>query len=291
MIISRHLHIFSICTMLTAWALLNEQMNGTTKRPQKKKQTLEKWLEKTKGISLFSVQVSVCKRVLNNRVCLNNNSPNLSNCANKSTLTIKISCSTALTAVWFRRTAPTSWMKCTRTMLPNIQRTAAGAKTLPVDVRVNQTIKESNGRRFRPYADWRKHGAADNEHSQGSAYNTLAYDYWKTLGQEDLGRYVRSVYDVDVEYDVDADEADAPVRLDKSFHVYADGKSVEMILNSGVYEGVKALSPDGERNIIMTAATEANNIFKRLVTGWSPVFMLRNFSKRFTRCRALHNQY
>jgi hypothetical protein len=257
----------------------NERYKNAT---DAEKQSLEKWLEKQKNKPVFGESVGAQESIQQSKM-LEQQYPEFRQMReqvytyNKNLMQYRIDSglisqeSADLMNEMYPHYVPTFRQKTA----------AAGAKSLPVDVRVNQTVKKAKG------------GDSDlmpiDESMARQTMNTVKAARINTFGlrllkntldnSEDLGRYVRSVYDSDVEYDIDADIDDAPARLDKSFNVYADGKPVEMILNSGVFEGVKALSPDGERNIIMTTATEATNLFKRLTTGWSPVFMLRNFSR------------
>ena len=89
-----------------------------------------------------------------------------------------------------------------------------------------------------------------------------------------------SEYDGDFNEDTfDQPEAELP-KKDNLFVVREDGKRWEMILDNGMYEAVKALSPDPEEtNWLTKIARGSNNLFKELCTGYNPTFLVRNFMR------------
>lgn len=94
--------------------------------------------------------------------------------------------------------------------------------------------------------------------------------------QEKLGAYIHSAAESAARFDLDSPSAD----LGKTFTVYREGKAVEMEVNPGIFDGVKALASEtGEHNNVMKAVVGANNTFKKLVTGYNPFFLGRNFAR------------
>jgi len=63
-----------------------------------------------------------------------------------------------------------------------------------------------------------------------------------------------------------------------TFVVREDGKLWEMEVSPALYEAVQALSPEAaENNLMVQVIRKGNNLFKALVTGYNPTFMVRNF--------------
>ena len=63
-----------------------------------------------------------------------------------------------------------------------------------------------------------------------------------------------------------------------TFVVREDGKLWEMEVSPALYEAVQALSPETpEDNVAIRVIRKGNNLFKALVTGYNPTFMVRNF--------------
>lgn len=95
--------------------------------------------------------------------------------------------------------------------------------------------------------------------------------------RDKIGRYVQSVFDAEAQYDLDTEgEIETPPNLKGQFTVYLSGKPVAMKLDAGMMEGVQALSPQLEYNLVMKGIREANNLYKALITGYNPSFMIRN---------------
>lgn len=64
------------------------------------------------------------------------------------------------------------------------------------------------------------------------------------------------------------------------FVVYKDGEQYFMEVTPDLYEAAKALSPDKEEtNKVTSTARKANDLYKRLITGYNPAFAIRNFSR------------
>ena len=100
--------------------------------------------------------------------------------------------------------------------------------------------------------------------------------------EEKLKSLIRSTQEYEREVSPDSfDLPDDPTpQKTNTFTVYRDGKAWVMELDPGLYEGVKALSPEGgDGNVAVRAVRAANDLFKRLVTGYNPMFMARNFAR------------
>ncbi len=64
------------------------------------------------------------------------------------------------------------------------------------------------------------------------------------------------------------------------FVVYKDGEQYIMEVTPDLYEAAKSLSPNKEEtNKVTTTARKANDLYKRLITGYNPAFAIRNFSR------------
>lgn len=76
------------------------------------------------------------------------------------------------------------------------------------------------------------------------------------------------------------EETDELFRKTNTFIVRQGGKMYEMTISPALYEAVKALSPDStEANAFTRVVRAGNDLFKRLVTGDNPVFLVRNFMR------------
>ena len=65
-----------------------------------------------------------------------------------------------------------------------------------------------------------------------------------------------------------------------TFIVREGGKQWEMEVSPAMFEAVKALSPDAnENNFMLRIIRGGNNLFKELVTGYNPTFLVRNFMR------------
>lgn len=64
---------------------------------------------------------------------------------------------------------------------------------------------------------------------------------------------------------------------EKTFTVFQDGKLWELTVDDTLFDALKALSPDAaESNTLTKAVRASNNLFKSLVTGYNPTFLVRN---------------
>lgn len=64
---------------------------------------------------------------------------------------------------------------------------------------------------------------------------------------------------------------------EKTFTVFQDGKLWELTVDDTLFDALKALSPDAaESNTLTKTIRASNNLFKSLVTGYNPTFLVRN---------------
>lgn len=67
---------------------------------------------------------------------------------------------------------------------------------------------------------------------------------------------------------------------DNTFTVYKDGKAYEITMTPAMYEGIKSLSKTGESDkLAIKTVIGANNVYKKLITAWNPLFTVKNFLK------------
>lgn len=93
-------------------------------------------------------------------------------------------------------------------------------------------------------------------------------------------RYVQDIqqYQNDVNEDTFDAETDPRPRRENTFLVYDGGKLYEMTVDPGMFEAVQALTGSAKESSSITKAIRASNdLFKKLVTGYNPTFMVRNF--------------
>ena len=75
-------------------------------------------------------------------------------------------------------------------------------------------------------------------------------------------------------------DTDALLRRKNTFVVRDGGKLWEMEVSPALFEAVEALSPAAaENNVIVRLIRKGNNLFKELVTGYNPTFLVRNFMR------------
>lgn len=95
--------------------------------------------------------------------------------------------------------------------------------------------------------------------------------------QKDVGDLIYAINKSEDLFDIDAH--DAP-NLDNTFTVYRDGKPYTMQVNNGIFMGVEALSyVPKESSRIIKGLTQANTIYKQLITGYNPFFTVKNFAR------------
>lgn len=93
-----------------------------------------------------------------------------------------------------------------------------------------------------------------------------------------LGSFIHAIEPGKNAFDVDMD-TDFP-DLNNQFTVYENGQPIKMELNTGMFEGVKSLAADtSEKSWLKKMPTAVNDTFKKLVTGYNPMFLARNFAR------------
>lgn len=102
---------------------------------------------------------------------------------------------------------------------------------------------------------------------------------WQRSGADSrVRKYLLDAKEYDADYSLDTfDGADPTPKKENTFTVYKDGKQWEMQVDPTMFDAVKALSPDTkESNVVVKAIRAGNNLFKALVTGYNPTFVVRN---------------
>lgn len=93
-------------------------------------------------------------------------------------------------------------------------------------------------------------------------------------------RYIKDAQEFDGgEFDPDTldDVSSQPLSKEKTFTVFRDGKLWELTVDDTLFDALKALSPDAvESNTVTKIIRASNNLFKSLVTGYNPTFLVRN---------------
>ena len=117
------------------------------------------------------------------------------------------------------------------------------------------------------------------EGSKNRFANRLLRDYLRTGDTDAVNRYVKEASQYEHEFSPETLDNAAIERpsKDKIVTAYMDGKLWEMTVDDTLFDAVKALSPDtAESNKLTRVARGANNLFKSLVTGYNPTFLVRN---------------
>lgn len=102
---------------------------------------------------------------------------------------------------------------------------------------------------------------------------------WQRSGVDSrVRKYLLDAKEYDADFSLDTfDGADPTPKKENTFTVYKDGKQWEMQVDPTMFDAVKALSPDTkESNVVVKAIRAGNNLFKALVTGYNPTFVVRN---------------
>lgn len=105
-------------------------------------------------------------------------------------------------------------------------------------------------------------------------------DYIRAGESSAVNRYIQDAQEFDgSDFDPDTlnDVSNQPLAKDKVFTVFRDGKLWELTVDDTLFDALKALSPDAmESNTVTKVIRASNNLFKSLVTGYNPTFLLRN---------------
>jgi hypothetical protein len=149
-------------------------------------------------------------------------------------------------------------------------------------VRVGKTVKRAKGSDA-PLMDIDKAMAQQT-------MNTVREGSKNRFGQRLLSDKISQDYVINVQsvaaqkQKLDLEEAfrNEQTAKDNTFTVYQDGKAYEITLTPEMFEGVKGLTPTGENDKrAMKAVIAANNIYKKTITSWNPIFTLKNWLKDF----------
>lgn len=105
-------------------------------------------------------------------------------------------------------------------------------------------------------------------------------DYMSAGDSPAVHRYIKEAQEFDGgDFDPDTlnDVSSQPLAKDKTFTVFRDGKLWELTVDDTLFDALKALSPDAaESNTLTKVIRASNNLFKSLVTGYNPTFLVRN---------------
>lgn len=105
-------------------------------------------------------------------------------------------------------------------------------------------------------------------------------DYVDAGDSAAVRRYIKDAQEFDGgEFDPDTldDVSSQPLSKEKTFTVFRDGKLWELTVDDTLFDALKALSPDAvESNTVTKIIRASNNLFKSLVTGYNPTFLVRN---------------
>ena len=100
--------------------------------------------------------------------------------------------------------------------------------------------------------------------------------------KERAAKYITAIEKSEDGLDVD-EQSDAslsqPNNNTNVFKIYRDGKSFNMYVNSGIFEGLRAISSQvdaTDTNKLLNALSKPNTMFKQLVTGMNPMFLIKN---------------
>lgn len=108
----------------------------------------------------------------------------------------------------------------------------------------------------------------------------ILQDYVNAGDSPAVRRYIKDAQEFDgSDFDPDTlnDVSSQPLAKDKTFTVFRDGKLWELTVDDTLFDALKALSPDAvESNTLTKVIRASNNLFKSLVTGYNPTFLVRN---------------
>lgn len=104
-------------------------------------------------------------------------------------------------------------------------------------------------------------------------------DYLDHGDSANVNRYIQDATEYESDFSLDSidNTGEEPLRKDKTVTAYLDGKMWEMTVDDSLFEAMKALSPDAQEvNTATAIIRKANELFKGLVTGYNPLFLVRN---------------
>ena len=104
--------------------------------------------------------------------------------------------------------------------------------------------------------------------------------------KDKVGEYIQAVEKTTEQNDLET-ELDTPkdTNLDSNnnvFKIFRNGETYVMQVNNGIYEGLKSISSEidnTDAKLWLKPVKAANTAFKQLITGYSPMFTIRNFAR------------
>lgn len=150
----------------------------------------------------------------------------------------------------------------------------SGGYSNPNSVAVNSTIKSAKGgnQDIMPLIDSiaRQTLQTFSAAKKNILGNMLYEDAMDTT--RDISEYIQSVTEEGDLVDLDADPAE---NLKNTLRIWVDGKPVTLHMSEAMADGFRPI--EQSNSFGMKALRSINSTFKKLVTQWNPVFIVRNF--------------
>lgn len=150
----------------------------------------------------------------------------------------------------------------------------SGGYSNPNSVAVNSTIKSAKGgnQDIMPLIDSiaRQTLQTFSAAKKNILGNMLYEDAMDTT--RDISEYIQSVTEEGDLVDLDADSAE---NLKNTLRIWVDGKPVTLHMSEAMADGFRPI--EQSNSFGMKALRSINSAFKKLVTQWNPVFIVRNF--------------
>ena len=150
----------------------------------------------------------------------------------------------------------------------------SGGYSNPNSVAVNSTIKAAKGgnQDIMPLIDSiaRQTLQTFSAAKKNILGNMLYEDAMDT--SRDISEYIQSVTEEGDLVDLDADSAET---LKNTLRIWVDGKPVTLHMSEAMADGFRPI--EQSNSFGMKALRSINSTFKKLVTQWNPVFIVRNF--------------
>lgn len=150
----------------------------------------------------------------------------------------------------------------------------SGGYSNPNSVAVNSTIKSAKGgnQDIMPLIDSiaRQTLQTFSAAKKNILGNMLYEDAMDTT--RDISEYIQNVTEDGELVDLDADSAE---NLKNTLRIWVDGKPVTLHVSEAIADGFRPI--EQSNSFGMKALRSINSTFKKLVTQWNPVFIVRNF--------------
>ena len=150
----------------------------------------------------------------------------------------------------------------------------SGGYSNPSSVAVNSTIKSAKGgnQNIMPLIDSiaRQTLQTFSAAKKNILGNMLYEDAIDTT--RDVSEYIQNVTEEGDLVDLDADSAE---NLKNTLRIWVDGKPVTLHMSEAMADGFRPI--EQSNSFGMKALRSVNSTFKKLVTQWNPVFIVRNF--------------